>query len=334
MNSISIKDFKIDKPLTENKENNGKTVYYYPLIESQHFTLAIFAFPPHTQMPIHDHPEMSVLSKVIYGSPTIKSYDWIDKQPMQFPYGKKITGIAKLNFEKTLNERDLTTITKPNSGNLHSFETKDEPSAILDLLFPPYDPQDGSERICTYYRVNNDPRYYISSNNNNNEILENQFQNNNTTIFISTTTTNTNIPNNNNNILTLSTSSSSLNNHLLNSNSNLTISSSCNTSSILSSSTSNSSDISSTLSSSTTSSSLTTSIDMMSMGTLSNGENGGIVIDFSNRDLTKIPTRLPCEKEKIESFSCSINKISVIPDDIFLNFNSLSILNLENNKYV
>ncbi|KAF2074317.1 hypothetical protein CYY_004377 [Polysphondylium violaceum] len=70
----------------------------------------------------------------------------------------------------------------------------------------------------------------------------------------------------------------------------------------------------------------------MSMGTLSNG-NQGIIIDFSNRDFTKIPNRLPCEKEKIECFNCSRNKISIIPDDFSLNFYCLITLNLDYNKF-
>ncbi|KYQ89230.1 hypothetical protein DLAC_09885 [Tieghemostelium lacteum] len=69
----------------------------------------------------------------------------------------------------------------------------------------------------------------------------------------------------------------------------------------------------------------------MSMGSIYQGVQG-IVIDFSNRDLIKVPNRLPCEKDRIESFNSSQNKISIIPEDFFINFKILTTINFENNK--
>ncbi|XP_042004168.1 plant cysteine oxidase 3 [Salvia splendens] len=125
---------------------------YVDIHEGKNFTMCIFCFPTSSVIPLHDHPGMTVLSKVLYGSLHVKAYDWVEPARIRKIQGTEHSTVrlAKLAVDKVLTAPCSTSILYPRSGgNLHCF-TALTPCAVLDILAPPYDEYAG--RRCSYYR--------------------------------------------------------------------------------------------------------------------------------------------------------------------------------------
>lgn len=126
----------------------AQPITYIDVHECDGFTMCIFCFPTSSVIPLHDHPGMTVLSKVLYGSLHVKAYDWVKPTCVEKSNGTKVR-LAKLVVDKVVTAPCDTSILYPNTGgNLHCF-TAITPCAVLDILAPPY--SEAAGRICTYY---------------------------------------------------------------------------------------------------------------------------------------------------------------------------------------
>ncbi|XP_057737430.1 plant cysteine oxidase 3 [Arachis stenosperma] len=129
----------------------AQPITYIDILESDSFTMCIFCFPTSSVIPLHDHPGMTVFSKILYGSLHVKAYDWVEppctvesKGP-----GHPQVRLAKLAVDKVMTAPCETSVLYPkHGGNLHCF-TAVTPCAVLDILSPPYREDEG--RKCTYY---------------------------------------------------------------------------------------------------------------------------------------------------------------------------------------
>ncbi|CAL5013078.1 unnamed protein product [Urochloa decumbens] len=123
-------------------------ITYVHLHQCDDFSIGVFCFPAGATLPLHDHPEMVVLSKLLYGSVRVRSYDWVAEPPPSAA-GRKC-GLARAVAADEVRRApcEASVLFPRSGGNLHAF-TAVTPCAILDVLTPPYSEEQG--RPSTYF---------------------------------------------------------------------------------------------------------------------------------------------------------------------------------------
>ncbi|KAL8483828.1 hypothetical protein ACS0TY_026497 [Phlomoides rotata] len=138
--SRDLQFFKPDSEIEGPPRVTSATIYKCP-----NFELCIFFLPATAVIPLHNHPEMTVFSKLLLGTMHIKAYDWVEDSSTNSKPGRK----AKLKANTTFTAPCDTRVLYPTSGgNIHEFRAI-TPCAVLDVIGPPYSKDDGRE--CSYY---------------------------------------------------------------------------------------------------------------------------------------------------------------------------------------
>ncbi|KAA6425227.1 MAG: 2-aminoethanethiol dioxygenase-like [Trebouxia sp. A1-2] len=124
-------------------------ITYIHIYEDTNMSIGMFCLPRNATIPLHNHPGMVVLSRVLYGQLHVKSYDWADGQQ---PNGQNgASSAAHLVMDEVVEAGSKPAIVFPTAGgNIHQFTAVTD-CAVLDILAPPYSPQGG--RDCTYYQA-------------------------------------------------------------------------------------------------------------------------------------------------------------------------------------
>jgi hypothetical protein len=136
MNKVTLQHLGID----ETYVNNLSFGQCMTVVESENFDIAVFLLPRGFVLQLHDHPNMVVCSKLIFGSLSIRSFTKIKSED-----GGDILAKLELNAEKTC--RDDPWFLTPRDGNFHEITPLSD-CVMLDILLPPYDDHD---RQCNFY---------------------------------------------------------------------------------------------------------------------------------------------------------------------------------------
>jgi PCO_ADO len=103
------------------------------------FHASVFALAEGEMIPLHDHPAIEVISKVLCGRMRVHTYEWIDQASL----------VARDCGEAVFDADGDALVLRKSPGTLHMIAAV-EPTAFLDLFAPYYDDK---SRPCTYYEV-------------------------------------------------------------------------------------------------------------------------------------------------------------------------------------
>ena len=111
---------------------------YLGIVEHADYAIAAFVLAPHAKIPLHDHPHMTVLSKVISGSLHVTSFD------------VGADGKARRSIS-VMTSADGPAALFPCQDNVHEFQAGADGACVLDVIVPPYDEDAG--RACHYFEA-------------------------------------------------------------------------------------------------------------------------------------------------------------------------------------
>lgn len=197
-NSIQVRPIYSEiTPLPEEENDEESSSSSFPPVRYIHlqevpdqYTMGVFVFAPHAKIPLHDHPGMCVISRILYGDIHRRSLDLphptdgnhslegTQKRRRAFyrtqrkanpalPYERKGSSNSSDDTDTTLlaaHPNDgiskipvetftapQCTVLYPHQGNLHEFVAGPNGAAVLDVLLPPYSTD--HHRDCTFYDV-------------------------------------------------------------------------------------------------------------------------------------------------------------------------------------
>lgn len=162
LNELGLEATTSALPLGASAGLKRPPIKYLHIYEDGEVSLGIFCLPKGARIPMHNHPGMTVLSRVLIGELHVLSFDWARTGVPTSAPGIPGRPAHKV-LDTLLRAGDLPAMLLPESdGNMHQFTAKTD-CAVLDLLTPPYSMDEG--RDCTYYRVHKqeDPNggYYL-----------------------------------------------------------------------------------------------------------------------------------------------------------------------------
>ena len=143
-------------------DSESAPVKYIPIWKDYIFTMGVFILKSGTEIPLHDHPGMTGLVRVLHGDASIQSYSPTSdffKQSNQLSLDNETLSklrlssncnlkMAKKHAPIILTPDTSVGVLRPSDNNFHCVKAVDGATAFLDVISPPYDDDD---KCCTYY---------------------------------------------------------------------------------------------------------------------------------------------------------------------------------------
>ncbi|KAF4527669.1 hypothetical protein B566_EDAN015126 [Ephemera danica] len=157
---ITADDVCLIKSIASSKSSKAP-VTYVEIYEDTDVTMGIFILKPGSALPLHDHPMMHGILKVLAGSLTIRSYSKIDNSSLcanllsRFAGETNVSTVAKKHVISTVSPSEGCCTLTALDHNLHEIShTSGQYAAFLDILAPPYceDAPDEDKRECHYFQ--------------------------------------------------------------------------------------------------------------------------------------------------------------------------------------
>lgn len=153
VSQLSYSELKLPQSLVARQafaDPNKAPCTFIALFESELFTLTIFILRSNYSMPLHDHPGITGILKMLYGSAQIQSFTRTEHSE-DLPL-LSVGSRFKVNVEPqvVIDPESEPAILTPHLGNFHEISNVGAvPCAFLDVLSPCYG---DAERECSYFR--------------------------------------------------------------------------------------------------------------------------------------------------------------------------------------
>lgn len=149
MSNLTAQDVNLDPGLLLPCSRSSAPVTYIEILEHPRFTINMFVLRPGSKLPLHDHPQMHGICKVVQGKVRIRNFT-LEMEDSAVE-NKRI--IARIEPEKIVSELDSPVVLTPKKGNIHEIQAVDGGAAFVDVLAPPYlsDIDGRGPRPCHYF---------------------------------------------------------------------------------------------------------------------------------------------------------------------------------------
>lgn len=177
VNKIKITDLYLDHDFVQREDSDsalGNPLLYVQIYKDNNISVSVFILKKYSKIPLHDHPLMHGIIKVISGNLKIQSYSLEDTSHIKekgdenfvcIPNDRYYVDNNMLLYDsmgtrvlrhspKVLTENDSCALLTPTKYNIHAVESHGGPSAFLDILAPPYNTAFGRfTRQCSYFNL-------------------------------------------------------------------------------------------------------------------------------------------------------------------------------------